>query len=171
MDASVLDGLLQRHKQLDSFLRANAELSLAIEAELLFKRAFVVACGCYCEESLVDVLHRFAASAGDQRLSAFVKNRALERRYHDLFEWSAANANKFWSCFGEAFKESALSRLRADEAAARSVRGFMTLGRLRNSVAHRFATVSVDQTLDELELLFREATSFLHLVEDLLAPS
>lgn len=171
MDSAVLDELLQRHRELSKFLHGHGEISLALDAELLFKRAFVVAAGSHCEGQLCAVLERFAAKHGDSRLAFFVKTRALERRYHDLFDWKAMNVNRFWSFFGEEFKEHAIAHLRARNDATTWMRSFVELGQLRNLTAHAFATASVDRTLVELESMLRNALQFLGLVEDLLDDS
>lgn len=168
MDAAVIDALLQRHRELDEYLRTRGELSMLFDAEVLFKRSFVVACGSYCEVELCRILGQFANRDGDARLATFVRTRALERRFHDMFDWTAANANKFWSFFGDEFKREVSTAICADSGAAESVKGFIELGQLRNITAHEFATASVDRTVDELERLFRKAQQFLNLVERLL---
>lgn len=164
MAPTAIDSLMEEHRAVDAILRSQGELSRAISLEILFKRAFVVASGSYCEEQLTDILEAFAARHRDARLTVFVRKRALDRKYHDLFDWSVLNANRFWGFFGEDFKDDTLAALKENEEAARSMRSFVQLGQLRNLVAHGFAKASVDRTVDELETLAREALMFVSFV-------
>jgi len=163
MRPTVLDGLLERQRALTDFLRSHEELSIALDAELTFKKLFVVACGSYFEQGIVAVVEHFA-DRGDPRLKTFVKKRALERRYHDMFDWSVRNANRFFSFFGNDFSEQMRGLLQNDQGLQDAMGAFMELGALRNVVAHDFASSSVDKTVDELAALYVAALDFLNFV-------
>lgn len=155
---------------MDAFLRSYEQLSHALEAELLFKRAFIVACGSFFERSICGELENLAERHGDVRLTTFLKCRALDRKYHEMFDWKEPNANRFWSFFGLEFKNAVIKRLKSNEDEARCVSSFMNLGRMRNLVAHEFLTAPVESTLDELEHEFNNAIGFLRLIRVLLEP-
>lgn len=158
--ATVIDGLLQRQAALTSFLREHNELSLALESEFAFKKLFVMSCGSFFEERIVNGLALFASSA-DSRLANFVKKKALERQFHTLFDWDAKNVNKFLSLFGDVFKTTTSQAIDSDAGARAGMQAFLELCRLRNVVAHsNLASISVEKTVDELQVLYRSAWSF-----------
>ena len=161
MDIAILRTMINRNQEVHRYLLAGGEVTLAIETEIVFKRAFVVACGTWCERRLMTVVQEWAARHGDIRLTEFIRIRALERRYHDMFAWDASNANRFFGCFGDSFKQACAERFSDDAHLRKAMHGFMDLGRLRNTVAHEFATASVDRTLNELEGLLDDAEAFL----------
>jgi hypothetical protein len=167
MDHRAVTSLLERGIALDGFLRDKQELSLALDSESLFKKAFIVACGSYCERQITDTIHNFASHASDPRLSEFVRTRALERRYHDLFDWSALNANRFWGFFGGAFKDETIATIKATPSLEAAMRSFMEIGQLRNQVAHTYS--DVNKTIPELRELLDGALCFLEFVGKRLA--
>lgn len=165
----VRDDLLDRHHAIDAFLRGQEEITLATDAEYVFKKAFVIACGTYCEVQITDVIGTFADRAKDERLTWFVKRRALERRYHDMFDWTGTNANKFFAAFGERFKDECVQGVKADKDLDQAIRSFLQMGALRNGVAHVFFSTNIDKTVSELEELMKEALRFIEFIEGKLA--
>lgn len=164
MSGEHISEMLERQRRLSAYLAKHTELSFALESEVIFKKAFVVACGSFCERALTDALEEFASRHRDERLTCFVRNRALERRYHEMFDWKAANANRFFAWFGESFKKRILDILENDSELSESVKAFMLIGRMRNLIAHDFASSTVDHTLEELHVLWKGAVRFLDFV-------
>ena len=68
---------------------------------------------------------------GSDTLTSFVRKMAIERRYHQWFDWTANNANKFFATFGTTFRQFMAERVRADATLADSIRAFLELGNLR----------------------------------------
>lgn len=162
----MLDNLIREQRSIEELLRSNGQLSLVMSAERIFKPAFVLACGSFCEQKLLEQLEAYVARHKNTRLTRFVRVRAIDRKYHDLFDWDANNSNKFWRFFGEDIPKEISKHLAETTELKEAERAFLNLGRLRNLVAHQFESASIEQTLDELATLKDRALRFLDFVNE-----
>ncbi len=94
-------------------------------------------------------------------LVSFVRNMAIERRYHQWFNWKARNANQFFGAFGSAFREFMEGKVRADPGLAHSISEFLQLGSLRNQLVHQnFAQFNIPMTAAEIFDSYKKADEF-----------
>jgi hypothetical protein len=92
----------------------------------------------------------------------FIRNKALSRQYHTLFDWGAKNCNSFLGLFGDDFKSSFCSKISSDKLLEKSIKDFLEIGRERNRLVHQnYATYSLEKTAKEIFELHTSAKSFL----------
>jgi hypothetical protein len=144
------------------------EASLGSAADDILRRAMVLAIGSYFENRIVEAIGAFCSkrSSSDVELCEFVKNKALVRQYHTLFDWKTPNANKFFALFGVAFKTAMEQKSKADPALAAGIRQFMQLGALRNEIAHgNFAEVKFELSRSDILRDYKGAMQFVAAIE------
>ena len=140
-----------------------AQPSLAVAAGDNFRKALVLAAASYFEHRvsacILDFVHERAN--GNGLVVGFVKNKAISRQYHTLFNWDQANANQFFGLFGSAFKQMMDGRVSASEDLRASIRAFFEVGSERNKLLHQdFASFSLEKTLDEIYALYQQSLLF-----------
>lgn len=128
--------------------------TLALLKGALSKHA-VICAGSYFEseisKALSDMFSHVAAP-----LQTFVKKKALERQFANLFAFDSGNANKLFGYFGSEFSASAKAVVARDQELAQSIRAFLQLCHERNRLVHNdyssaVAQFSVDETLQLVE--------------------
>jgi hypothetical protein len=126
-----------------------------------------LAAASYFEHSLNQDILAFVNEASYQNriLLSFVKNKALSRQFHSLFDWDSSNANKFFALFGEEFKSFMNVELQRNDPLASSVKAFLEIGRERNRLVHQdFGSYSLEKTAEEIYELYRNALDFVQVV-------
>jgi hypothetical protein len=164
---TVIDALISRQDAILSYLRGQHEISLALELEANFKKLLIIACGSYFEAELINCLEMYADKNAEQRLFALIRNKALKRQYHTMFDWDEGrNANKFLSMFGMEFKESVAREIRDTEVCQKAMIDFLALGAERNVLAHgNLAALGVDKTLEEIKKMYASASHFVSFLQ------
>lgn len=123
----------------------------------------------FFEKEISDTLVKFASShTGDNELIiSIIKQKAISRQYHTYFDWdSGKNANKFFSLFGNRFKESMVDKVRADERLDSAIKSFLEIGQERNKMVHQnFAEVVIDKTAEEIFKLYESSLYFIETVK------
>lgn len=144
-----------------------AEPSLRSVADDNFRKALLLASASYFEFRLSRAVEDFAfqASGSSLLISSIVKRKAIDRMYHTWFDWEKANANRFYSMFGEQFADYMAQLHKSEEWLTRSVQAFMELGRSRNLLVHgNFGTFSLEKTTGEIYTLYVQALRFVESV-------
>ena len=162
-DDYAIAELRRTHEEVMQLVRGSGDMSLALRVEAEFKKALVMAAASYFESTLTGiVLEAFdEGTNGNGVLVSFVRAKAVERRYHDWFNWKVSNANQFFGAFGTDFKEHMERKQKGAPEARRAVSAFLQLGHLRNEVAHKnYAVYSVQLTVDEIVRLYEDASKF-----------
>lgn len=135
------------------------------------RKATLLAAASYFEHQVTQHLTALAAAAGNDRLCAFVRNKAIARQYHTLFDWNARNANTFFSLFGPEFKARMAELVDGDEALANGIRAFLELGQERNRLVHQdYASFTLEKTSTEIFALYQSALTFVSRLPSLLQP-
>ena len=168
---SSVDRLHSDLSNLEALLDDNNELSLRITAEETFRKSMLLAAASYFESRITDAVIEYCtlATGEDDCVVAFVRNQGLKRKYHTLFNWDGANANKFFALFGEEFHSQAKARIAGDVALNEGVRAFLTIGQDRNRLVHQdFGTFSLEKTAEEIMDLYRKALVFVDALPTLL---
>lgn len=120
---------------------------------------------------MTDHLCDFARAVADPRIAEFLKNKALKRQYHSLFDWERANVNQFLGLLGEDYKAATAALITADESLAQGMRHFLQLGAERNKIAHSVSAISPDLTIGEIKQRYDNAWRFLQFLCSTLSPN
>lgn len=164
---AIIDNQYTEFKQLVAILDAQGEISLRTSLDAVTRKALLLAAASLFEHYLVGDLIAFCeeCSGPDLLVPSLVRNKALKRQYHTLFDWDRKNANAFFGLFGSPFAEHMKKCVDGDEDLASAVEAFMLLGRARNELVHmNFAAFPLERTADEIYDLFRRAVRFVDLV-------
>ena len=148
-------------KLLNEILPTKPELaSFKISYENFFIRKFIIVCANSFELHLIKNLAETLCE--DQPLlSNFIKKQALERRYHQLFDWDRNNANAFFKLFGEDFKIEISTNIKGDNALEEGQTAFLQLGRTRNEIVHKgFDSVRIQFSVNDTWNYFTQAIAF-----------
>ncbi len=160
---NAIERMMNEHRELMDCLQLTGDTSLQIRTEAAFVKALLLSVASYFETRMTDGIERaFLDGTNDSdALVSFVRNMAIERRYHQWFNWKARNANQFFGAFGAAFREFMEGRVRADPALADSISAFLQLGSLRNQLVHQnFAQFNVPMTAAEIFDSYKKADEF-----------
>lgn len=166
----IVESLFRDTKELDSFLMNNNELSLRVLVDSNFRKSILLASASYFERQVTDLISEYAQSCtNDGRIIFFIKNKALSRQYHTLFNWDAKNCNAFLGLFGDEFKKQFGDKVSKDDELDKSIKDFLEIGRERNRLVHQnFGSYSLEKTADEIHKLHLSAKYFLiHLKREL----
>ena len=123
----------------------------------------LLAAASYFERRLSYEVERLAeeATAKDHVLVLLIKNKAISRQYHTWFSWESRNANRFFSMFGQGFKDKADQWIRSDENLNQSVVDFLEIGQARNRLVHgNFGEFTLEKTASEVYALYQSAAGF-----------
>lgn len=168
MEPTIVDRLYHEFQDIVENIN-QVEVSLKLTAEDAFRKNLLVTAASYFEREIKEQVLRLVekCSKDNEIIVAFVRNRAIERQFHTLFQWDRRNANSFFGLFGEGFKSYMLGRVNADEAYARAIRAFLELGRERDRLVHQdFGTFPLEKTSIEIFELYRDASLFVRSLED-----
>ena len=157
---SVVDQLHGEFEELSTALNGT-EISLRSAAEETFRKALLLSAASYFEKRVSDDILSIAeeVAGGPGPIVELVKNKAIKRQYHTLFDWERNNANKFFSLFGPDFKKFMDNRM--DESMRQSVSAFVEIGRERNRLVHSdFGSYAMEKTSAEVYQLYQKALVF-----------
>ena len=161
------DIIRQRYKEFKDmidYLETNKEISLKVVADDNLKKVLLLSAASYFEDEIKDIILSFVEknSNDNSMIKSFVKNKAVERQYHKYFDWRARNANRFFSLFGEEFKDHAEGDVKGNPELEKSIRDFLEIGNLRNELVHgNFAVFPIEKTVEEIYELYRSAHQFI----------
>lgn len=167
MRETVVDRFYREFQELVLYLEKGGELSLRNVAESTFRKDLLLVAASYFEWVISESLVEFVRECSDSNAAIleFLKNKAISRQYHSLFDWDSNNANKFYSLFGEGFRKFMKSELNSDNALENSVRCFMEIGRERNRLVHQdFGSFALEKTAAEIYALYKTAIPFVECI-------
>lgn len=149
-DMNALEGLM--NTELVSFISSYREI---------YRKIFVIACANSFERHFCRKLPELVSL--NPFLRNFIKNQALERKYHTLFRWESKNANGFYGLFGDDFSNQMQKLLNADIQVKEGEKSFLLIGHYRNLTAHKGFDSSpftedialIKQKFDEAILFYR----------------
>jgi len=171
-DSTRVARIYQDSNDISEHLRAELP-SLVVTADEIFNKYLLMASASYFEDRVKTILLDYVGeSSGDERLVEFVRNTVTARGYHTLFDWSRANANRFWSLFGESFRDRMRERVRQDANLDDSIKAFLELTRDRNRLVHgNIGAFSYEKTPTEIYAAFTTALEFVETLPQLLRES
>ena len=171
-DSTRVARIYQDSNDISEHLRAELP-SLVVTADEIFSKYLLLASASYFEDRVKTILIDYVGeSSGDERLVEFVRNTVTARGYHTLFDWSRANANRFWSLFGESFRDRMSERVRQDTNLDDAIKAFLELTRDRNRLVHgNIGAFSYEKTPTEIYEAFTTALEFVETLPQLLRES
>ena len=169
---SPIQTLIDDYRDLNNFLMANGQVSESLTVAEHYRKILLLSCASYYETRIVEVIKKFVESkASDERISAFVSNKAISRQYHTYFNWDqTSNINSFLGLFGVDFKDKITAEIKADKDLQEQIKAFLTIGSERNKMVHNnFLECKLDKTFDEIVVLQEKANLFIEYLEKIFA--
>jgi hypothetical protein len=164
---TIVDRYYADFAELVAHLDEVGEVSLRSVVEANFRKVLLLVAASYFEWRLTQNILEFVGRASNNNgaILEFVKNKAVSRQFHSLFDWDKNNANRFFSCFGENFKDFMRSVIETDKGLDACIRAFLEIGRERNRLVHQdFGSFSLEKTAAEIYSLYNDAYRFVELI-------
>ena len=165
---SPIQTLIDDYRDLNKFLMDNGQVSESLTVAEHYRKILLLSCASYYETRIVEIINKFVeAKAADNRISAFVSNKAISRQYHTYFNWDqTSNINSFLGLFGADFKDQISAEIKADKALQEQVKAFLSIGSERNKMVHNnFLECKLDKTFDEIVALQEKANLLVEYLE------
>jgi RiboL-PSP-HEPN len=142
-------------------LSSSADMSVVTNFEALSAKSLLLAAASHFERRVTELLIDTTISLGKNEIIAeFVKNQALSRKYHTMFEWESSNLNKFFGLFGTSAKNKMMEET-SDSPLKDCVAAFIFINSERNRLVHRdYASFTLNTTTDEVWERFKKASQF-----------
>jgi len=161
--SKLIETSYTEYKELVQYLLDEQQISLSSLADNNLKKNLILCSASYFENKITNDLIKYFHDNNKDTIciKEFLINKGLNRQYHTLFDWEGKNANKFFSLFGQEFKNYMVKTIKDDKELELSVKSFLELGNERNRLVHQnFVQYSIEKTLDEIYKLFQEALPF-----------
>ncbi len=170
MTSTIVDQLYIEYLRLVTFLDENKEPSLRISVNETFRKALLLSAASYFElkvtQSIIDFCNE--QSSNNSILTEFVKNKALKRQYHTLFDWDKNNANHFLALFGNDFKDLIVESIKANDKLDIAVKAFLEIGRERNCLVHQdYGSFTMEKTAEEIFKMYQDALYFVEYMPEM----
>ena len=165
-----LESFFEERLDLSKFIENAEEYSFLNVYQTDLVKVLIVAAASSFETIVVDHIEEFYRSSSSYPSAAvFVKNKALFRSYHQLFDWSTSNANTFTKFFGQDCTDLLKSQLNDHPWLEQSIRDFIALGRARNELVHGdFAVASPSLSVAEVGDKYRSAIKFVDAIPSII---
>ena len=163
MSEAAMDRLFQESASLVESVKQSSDISLRFFADEHLPKVLLLAVASHFEKRMTDAVMHFSEQclAIDHPLVNLIKNKAVSRQYHQWFVWEGRNANKFFSLFGERFREYAKRSVGEDEELHQSVVSFLQLGLERNRLIHGdYVSFQMNKSRDDIYRLYNDASKF-----------
>lgn len=165
---SIVDRIYQDNLDLLKFLEEKKEPSFMVQFDTIFTKTLLLSAASYFEYEICTMVQTFIErkTQNDECIISIVKQKAIERQYHTYFDWNGGNANKFFSLFGNTFKEKKLKEVKDDSILQSAIKSFLELGNERNKLVHQnFADCTLEKTAEEVYMLYQQAIVFIDFLE------
>ena len=165
---SPIQTLIDDYRDLNQFLMDKGHISESVIVTEHYRKILLLSCASYYEARIVEIIKNFVeVQTSDDRLSAFVSNKAINRQYHTYFDWSQTNnINSFLGLFGSDFKEKITNEIKVDKILQEQIKAFLTIGSERNKMVHNnFLECKLEKTFDEIVCLQEKANLFIEYLE------
>lgn len=169
MADTKVDELYKNFQEVIKFLNENSQPSLSTYADDTFRKVIVIAAASHFEEEIKDIILKFIEKESNKNiyLMSFVKNKAIEKKFHTYFSWERSNCNNFFGLFGEEFKDMASKKVDENSTLKEATKSFMEIGRTRNIILHQnFATISLESTAKEYYELYKKSFPFIEFLKE-----
>jgi len=114
--------------------------------------------------------HADTASSSDGCVISLIRNKAVKRQFHTLFDWDKKKPGHFFTLLGDEMG----GKLKDDCAKSpgkEQIDAFLEVGYLRNCLVHQnYAEFPLEKSADDIRQLCESADRFVDQVEVLPAP-
>jgi hypothetical protein len=156
-----LTEFFQERIELQAFIEENYPESLSGYQVDLAKVMVIAAASSFEEEVIAHILELFNDTNSPNTRASFVKRKALDRQYHQLFDWEQPNANKFARYFGDDCARTFKEQVNTSDWLEQSVRDFLAIGHQRNLLVHgNFPVYALELTPLEVRDKYFSARKF-----------
>jgi hypothetical protein len=165
---SIVDRIYQENSDLFKFLEEKNEPSFMIQFCTVFSKTLLLSAASYFEYEICRMVQTFIErkTQNDECIISIIKQKAIERQYHTYFDWNGVNANKFFSLFGNTFKEKKLKDVKDNPTLQSAIKSFLELDNERNKLVHQnFADCTIEKTAEEVYKLYKQATLFIDFLD------
>jgi len=165
---TIIDKQYESGVSLLEYLQSQQQLPFIIEAENNFGKTILLSAASFFEKKITDTVIEMAVSFTDNNelVVSMIKQKVVARQYHTYFDWDKTNANKFFSLFGEEFKDKMIKRVKDDPKLDNSIRSFLEIGRERNKMVHEnFAEIVTYKTANEIYKLYQDSLYFIEIIK------
>ena len=162
----MISSVEQIHLELESVRLSigSGDLSLLNTVEDTFSKSLLIMAASRFEKTVTDQLLEFAISSSTSSgslIANFISNKALQRQYHSLFDWTSNNANHFYKFFGDDFNNFMKGKVRSDASLEDSIHSFMKIGSDRNRLVHGdYLSFTMEMTADQIVTEFDSGMIF-----------
>lgn len=157
----VVQKLYEDYENNYKYLFDSGEISIATDYKNQFSKIILLSAASFFEERILDLIKMELNPSGCELTNEFIKNKGLARQYHTLFDWDSENANRFFSLFGDKFKEFMKKKIDSDISIKLAINDFIKLGGLRNKLVHQnYAVFVLDMTVEEIYSKYSNATKY-----------
>lgn len=165
---TIIDQQYKNGNSLVDYLRSQQQLTFYNEAENNFRKNILLSAASFFEKEICETIIEFAKSHthNNELVISIIKQKAVSRQYHTYFDWEKGNANKFFSLFGDDFKNKMITKVRQHEKLETSIKAFLEIGQERNKMVHQnFAEIVIDKTAEEIYKLYQIALLFIDTIK------
>ncbi len=166
---TIIDQQYESGNSLVEYLKNQQQITFFNEAENNFRKTILLSSASYFEKEISETVIEFAKSHTDNNelVISIIKQKAVSRQYHTYFDWDkATNANKFFSLFGEDFKNKMIKKVKDDPILDKSIKSFLEIGQERNKMVHQnFAEIVIDKTAEEIYKLYQDSIYFIETIK------
>ncbi len=169
MNSPKIENIYHEYTELIGFFRDNSQISFENYINDTYKKSLLLSAASFFEFVVTSIIIDYSKSisSNDQKIVAFIQNKALERQYHTMFEWNANNANKFFALFGDELKAKA-RKVIDQKQLFEAERAFIEIGRDRNKLVHNnYIESPINNTFEEIYSKYNEGCKFLDFLKEL----
>ena len=159
---NIVDDFYSNYEELSAEIETK-KASLRIWVNESYRRVLVLTIANHLETEVRALIQELIKKRSGSELVYSFLSISMERQYHTYFDWEARNANKFFSLFGERFKNEAVKDVASDDKLEEGILAFLEIGNTRNILMHENLHI-VDignKTAKEFYESFKAATVFI----------
>lgn len=132
-------------------------------------KVFIVAVANSFEKHLTRILPYLFSYHTENIIYFFTVKFTLSRKYHTLFSWDKNNANSFYGLWGEEFSNEFKKKIAVDELLKDGERNFLSIGNLRNKIAHEGFDSNLETGWEDIENNYKKFKSALSFYSELIS--
>lgn len=160
---NAVEEFYANYTELLALLQPNQYPSLNTWAQNSFRRILVIIMANHLENEIKGIVREFSKNkSGSDLVSSFIE-KSMNRQYNNYFDWDRNNCNKFFSYFGQTFKQEAMKDVSSNKELEEGIKAFLEIGNARNILAHeRLHQANIgDKTTKEFYDAFKRAMVFI----------
>jgi hypothetical protein len=134
--SNVVDVFYTNYEELSALIEKTQQVSLRVWVSESFRRVLVLTMANYLESRVKTLIQELVKKKSASELVFSFLSNSMERQYHTYFNWETRNANKFFSLFGERFKNEMVKDVDSIDKLDEGIVAFLEIGNTRNILMH-----------------------------------